>query len=124
MGVYLYFLYIFFIYYFILYKLTTVLTTNAALLIVGLIGRTFARKAKSSTFLWSAVLISVPLFTIVSRVRIDRNDQYLGHRKTLEERLDFSPLTRNAYHRALDLNRAYQEGLRQEINELELVLRK
>ena len=72
--------------------------------------------------MWSAMILAVPLFTLVSRVRIDRNEGFLGHRKTLEERLDFNPLTRNAYEKALDRNWEYQEGLRKEIRELEKIL--
>lgn len=43
----------------------------------------------------------------------------MGHRKTLEERLDYNPLTRNAWEKALKLNEEYQEELKKEIRNLE-----
>ena len=40
-------------------------------------------------------------------------------RRTLEERLDLSPMTRRAWTRAKSENDEYQEGLKKEIAELE-----
>lgn len=86
-------------------------------------GRYYAQKCRSPTILWSSVILAVPLFTLVSKVRIDRPEGFIGHRKTLEERLDYNPLTRNAYEKAVALNNEYQQGLRKEISELELLLK-
>jgi len=86
---------------------------------LGLLGRHRAQKVKSPTILWTTLVVSVPFFTLISRVRLDRRDALLGHRKTLEERLDYNPLTRNAWEKALKLNEEYQEELKKEIRNLE-----
>lgn len=41
------------------------------------------------------------------------------YRKTLSERLEYSPITRRAWERAIKANNEYQQSLRREIAELE-----
>lgn len=82
-------------------------------------GRKSAQRAKSPTILWTTVILTIPFSTLVSRVRLDKREVFLGHRKNLEERLDYNPLTRNAYERALSLNWNYRLGIMNEIAELE-----
>jgi hypothetical protein len=55
-------------------------------------------------YLWSAVIVGVPLFAIAATGKIDGWNPYVGHRLTLEEKLDFSPITRRAWNRALEEN--------------------
>ena len=95
---------------------------NIAIFTLGFVGRYFAKKVRSPTIMWTTVIVSVPFFSVVSKVRLDKNDGLYGHRKTLEERLDFNPLTRNAYEKALEMNKEYQAGLKREILELETML--
>ena len=46
------------------------------------------------------------------------------NRKTLDERLDYSPITRRAWERALQENQRYQDELKEEIEKLEKRLKK
>ena len=86
---------------------------------LGLFGRHHALKVRSPTIMWTSMIVSCPLFTLASRVRLDRREPLLGHRKTLEERLDYNPLTRNAWEKAKKLNDEYQDEIRREIRDLE-----
>lgn len=46
------------------------------------------------------VVVAVPFFALSSTAKLDGFQTYSGHRKTLDERLDFSPITRRAWERA------------------------
>jgi hypothetical protein len=65
------------------------------------------------------VIVAIPFFAVCSIGKLEGLVNYSGHRRTLEEKLDFSPITRRAWLRALDENTKYQNELREEIASLE-----
>lgn len=74
--------------------------------------------------MWSTVILAIPLFAIGGKVKLEGVFSYGGHRRTLEEKLDYNPLTRRAWYRALEENNKYQDELRKEISDYELKLNK
>jgi len=62
--------------------------TNCALFGTALLGRHFAVQHGSPRSLWSAVAIGVPLFALLSKAKLDRQDSLLGKRKVVFN-LDF-----------------------------------
>eukprot|EP01015_Nassula_variabilis_P005832 TRINITY_DN1438_c0_g1_i2.p2 TRINITY_DN1438_c0_g1~~TRINITY_DN1438_c0_g1_i2.p2 ORF type:complete len:112 (-),score=27.61 TRINITY_DN1438_c0_g1_i2:80-415(-) len=97
--------------------------TNVAMMGIAAVGRSLATQNNSVRFLWGQVFVLVPFFAIASQVKLDRINDRLGHRKTLEERLVFSPLTRAAWGEAKQENDKYQNQLKTEIATLERQLK-
>lgn len=95
--------------------------TNFVLMGAAAYGRTLATKHNSLRIFWGTVFVGVPFFALVSTAKLDRLDDFLGKRykncllvlfkfkirKTLEERLEFSPVTRRAWYRAIEENEKY-----------------
>lgn len=81
--------------------------TNGMLTALALTGRHYAGKNQSLRYLWSTVIVTIPLFAIGAKVKLEGVFSYGGHRRTLEEKLDYSPVTRRAWYRALDENNKY-----------------
>ena len=88
----------------------------------ALLGRYNAGKNQSIRYFWSTVIVAIPLFAIGAKVKLEGGFSYGGHRRTLEEKLDYNPITRRAWYRALEENNKYQSGLKAEIDKLELML--
>jgi len=93
--------------------------TNAVIAAVALVGRRRALQQDSIRLFWSSCVVGIPLFALISTVKLDTMDDVGDHRKNLKERLEFSPITRRAWERALKANDEYQDGLKKEIAELE-----
>mmetsp|Transcript_15214 Transcript_15214/g.12942 ORF Transcript_15214/g.12942 Transcript_15214/m.12942 type:complete len:146 (-) Transcript_15214:11-448(-) len=81
--------------------------------------RTRAQKAYAPTLVYSIALVSIPLFNLFGRLRLDMPNDYMGHRKTLQERLKYSGLTAKAFYDAKKINSEYQTEMRREIYQLE-----
>jgi len=98
--------------------------TNAAIVAACLVGRRNAVKHDSIRFFWSSCIVAIPAFALITNVKLDSQDDVGEHRKTLEERLEYSPITRRAWERAIKINDEYQSELRREIADLEKKLAK
>ena len=55
--------------------------TNCLVFGAGLAGRHFAVQHGSPRILWSAVAVAVPIFALMSKAKLDRQDTLLGRRK-------------------------------------------
>eukprot|EP01017_Pseudomicrothorax_dubius_P032007 TRINITY_DN4145_c0_g1_i18.p1 TRINITY_DN4145_c0_g1~~TRINITY_DN4145_c0_g1_i18.p1 ORF type:complete len:163 (+),score=28.71 TRINITY_DN4145_c0_g1_i18:66-554(+) len=93
--------------------------TNAAIFTFAAFARNHATKTGAPRSVWSFTMGAIPFFALLSKVRLDLPGDGLGARKTLKERLEFAPITRKAWERAIAENTEYQNRLRREIAELE-----
>ncbi|KRX07169.1 hypothetical protein PPERSA_00079 [Pseudocohnilembus persalinus] len=98
--------------------------TNVFLLAACWFGRRSATKDGCLRIFWSTAMCSIPFFALMSKGKLDSLDEILGKRRSFEERLEYSPITRRAWDRAVEINNEYQENLKQEISELEAKLYK
>jgi len=60
-----------------------------------------------------------PAPILVGAGRLDQQEDWLGKRKSLEDKLEFAPITRQAWRRALEANREYQNQIKAEIDDLQ-----
>jgi len=51
-----------------------------ALFALAWVGRKYAAKHDSPRIFWSAVLVGIPTFWVLSKAKIDNTDDVLGHR--------------------------------------------
>lgn len=70
-------------------------------------GRYHATRNSSARYMYSVTIIAIPLLAIAGKVKLEGVFSYGGHRRTLEERLDYSPVTRRAWARAMQENDKY-----------------
>ena len=54
--------------------------TNALIVAAGLVGRSYAAKQNSVRLLWSSCVVGVPLFGLISTIKIDGLDDIGEHR--------------------------------------------
>lgn len=93
--------------------------TNAVVFALIMFGRHKAQQIKGPTILWSICGVSIPYFAFQSTSRLDSRRERLGHRRTLDEMLDYHPITRRAWEKAVSVNTNYQRELKAEIIDLE-----
>lgn len=74
---------------------------------LAIAGRHHAMKVGAPRYLWSLVIISIPFFAIGASGKLEGLVHNTGHRATLEEKLDYNPITRRAWLRALQANQDY-----------------
>ena len=53
---------------------------NGLFLAGAIFGRFRARKVGSPTLVWSTVIVSIPYFVLISKGKLDTQDDLLGHR--------------------------------------------
>ena len=83
-----------------------------------------AKKTRSPTIIWSFAGVAIPFCAFASTVKLDSRYKVLGHRRTLDEQLDYHPITRRAWYKAVEVNKSYQDKLKEEILDLEEKLAK
>ncbi|KAL4477361.1 hypothetical protein ABPG72_002355 [Tetrahymena utriculariae] len=93
--------------------------TNTFIVGVSLLARRHALKVGSPRILWSGCIVGVPLAAIISRGKSDQLDELVGARKTLEQKLEYAPITRRAWERALTTNQEYQNEIKNQIQDLQ-----
>ncbi|KAL4436452.1 hypothetical protein ABPG74_003018 [Tetrahymena malaccensis] len=93
--------------------------TNAFIVGVSLLARRHALKVGSPRIFWSGCIVGVPLAAIISRGKSDQLDELVGARKTLEQKLEYAPITRRAWERALTTNQEYQQEIKNQIQDLQ-----
>ena len=54
--------------------------TNALILAAGLVGRSYAAKQRSIRLVWSSCVVGVPLFALISTIKLDGLDDVGEHR--------------------------------------------
>jgi len=99
------------------------LVANVAFTIFGLWGRSWAKRNGLNTLSFNALILTPPVFMLFTKMKLDRQTWDQTGRKSLEDRLEYSPITRKAWKKAKEVNEQYQQELRNEIAELEAKLK-
>ncbi len=91
-----------------------------AVVFLGCLGlRKMSTMHRGPRMMLSVPIVAIPFLAIADRAKLDavEGNHYNSH--SLDKRMEFSPLTRNAWLDALDENKRFQHALKEKIAELE-----
>jgi hypothetical protein len=97
-------------------------SANWVLTAALLVGYYKCKQIKGPRSVFTIPLILIPVMATLDRKNLDSNFKPIGGPLTIEERLEYTPMARNAWYAALQENKKFQDKLMKSIQALETEL--
>ncbi len=98
---------------------TSYWVANAAIFLGCLAMRKYSTLHRGPRLMLSMPIVAIPFAAICDRAKLDAYEGHGYNSHNLEKRMEYSPLTRNAWQEALEENQRFQHALKAKIAELE-----